>query len=88
MKILKADKPLKEPMWKYNGFGIPTWQLKTYDAVQTRCSYRNLEGKLVFPHLYQIDCKKGMAVGIPHKDMTVIPLKAWDVVTTANETGN
>lgn len=44
---------IREPYWKYRAFGVGS-HLINEDGVQVKCSYKNKQGELAFPHIYYI----------------------------------
>ena len=88
MRILTPKVPLKQPYWKLQAFGIPKQQFIDYDIVQTRCSFRNCEGELEYPHLYQIASTKALNSGyliMGDKELVIIPIKDWEIVNEDRE---
>ena len=58
LKVLVS--PIKEPFWKYRAFGLQEYHFFEADRVQCVCDYRNKEGKLEYPWVYEIDSEKAL----------------------------
>lgn len=48
---------IKKPLWDKRKVGLARYKL-IGDMVNVIIQYRNKEGKLLFPHVYQISCSK------------------------------
>jgi hypothetical protein len=65
--VFVAQKPIKEPYWNARAAGLNTLFFAGVDFVHFTCSYRNLEGIAMFPHLYEVDVKRAKTCYKTHR---------------------
>ena len=85
LKVLVS--PVKEPFWKYRAFGLSVKHFHEADRVQCICDWRNKEGKLEFPWVYEIDSVKAVKCQT-WKQLKLIPIGEFDKVELRKEYDN
>ena len=79
LKILVSA--IKEPFWKYNGFGLKRYHFEEAKRIRCHCDYKKKDGTLLYPHYYEIDSDKAKRVGIHWStgDLLIIPVQEFDI---------
>lgn len=67
MKIKTVVKPIREPYWKHKAAGLNIAHFDGVDAVRFRCSYKTVDGRKLYPHLYEVDARRALSVYKRHQ---------------------
>jgi hypothetical protein len=67
MKIKTLVKQIREPYWKHKAAGLNIAYFDGVDAVRFRCSYKCVDGRKLYPHLYEVDARRALSVYKRHQ---------------------